>query len=137
MSRYTHYIYLYREDRVAQAVSWYIAAVSGVFTSVNRGKDGKTDPLAVKYNRDEIGRRVALIASADQRWRTYFEQQGIDALMIKTEDMLASGGMRATVRSIFKHLGISAPRSFKTQFTLEKLVNPLKAEFIDRYNAGD
>lgn len=137
MGRYTHFIYLYREDIVAQAVSWYIAAISGVFTSVNLGKEGKGDPFTVAYDRDEIGRRIAKIISADQRWHDYFKLKDIDPLLIKTEDMQASGGMRSTVREVFKHLGLTAPRSFKTQFELQRMDNPLKAEFIERYNAGD
>ena len=137
LKRYTHFIYLYREDVVAQAVSWYIAAKSGVFTSVNRNAPGKGDPLAVAYDRAEIAQRIERITDADNRWRTYFEAHAIDALWINTEAMVAKGGMTKAVRAIYKHLGIAAPRVFKTQHTLQKMDNPLKAEFVERYNVGD
>lgn len=134
LGRFTHFIYLRRRNRLAQAVSWYIAAQSGVFTSANGGKPGKGDPLVVPYNRAEIDKRLARIEAASQRWMYWFSLNGIEPLFVTYEKMEAD--ISETVQRVLRFLGIDAP-DMPIEFTLQKQVNPLKAEFIARYKDGE
>lgn len=134
LRRFTHFIYLHRQNKLAQSVSWYIAAQSGVFTSTNRGKPDKGDPLAVSYDCLEIDMRLARIEAASKRWMFWFSRNEIDPLFVTYEEMEAD--MSEAVQRILHFLDVDAV-DVPIQYTLQKQVNSLKAEFIARYKAGE
>lgn len=133
LGRYTDYIHLQRKDMVAQSVSWWVAAWSGVFTSVNAGKPDKKNPADTPYDYDQILRRYKSIEADNTRWRNHFKDRGIKPLVVYYETMQRPGGMSATVKRIFKHLGLAKPANIITEVTLERQPMPLKQVFIERF----
>lgn len=133
MARYTHHILLTRSDVVAQAVSLWIAAWSGVYTSVNAHQPHKKDPLQAPYSFKDIVKRIDRIKMETRRWRTWYAQQGITALELVYEDMAAPGEMVKTAQRIFEFLGLKPPAQIETALTLRPQTNPLKASYAARF----
>jgi LPS sulfotransferase NodH len=132
---YTHHIFLRRADTVAQAVSLWIAAWSGVYTSVNAGKPHKKNPLDVPYKYHEIDKRVKRIKREEMRWLRWYAAQDISPHIVYYEEMAKPGGMEQVVRGIFDYLGVQAPDTINTQLNLHLQTNPLKASYVARFLA--
>lgn len=134
LARFTHFIYLRRRDVLAQAISWYIAGYSGVFTSENLGKPGKKNPLDVLYDRDAIKCRLERIFIANARWKDYFKARDITPLKISYEDLRVD--MAGNVGRVLNFLGVSR-EDVRIKYSLQQQINPLKAEFARRYRNGE
>jgi len=131
LERYTHFIWLKRDDVVAQAVSLWIAAWSGVYTSKNAGLPGKKDPTQVPYDAAQIIKRHFRIDDENRRWGNWFNQMGIRPLELSYEYMHMT--MEGTIIDVFTHLGVGRPENIATEFSLRLQENPLKQQFIDRF----
>lgn len=101
------FVYLTREDRVAQAISEYIADRSGVWHRDSKGEvfrsrgGGDPDP---PYDEAEIRERVNALIQTEADWERYFAERSIDPLRITYEQFVADAD--ATVRAIAGHVGV-------------------------------
>ena len=120
--QFNQVVWLYRQDEIAQAVSWYMAINSGKWTSKNDQKR----PFP-NYNFSHIAWFVGKIRSYNERTRHFIETSGLEyRAKISYEHIV--GDLDSAVGAI---LGSGDEFSFKP--TLERQNNPLKAEFIERF----
>lgn len=129
MSQFTHVLHLYREDDIAQAVSWYMALGSGKWTSENEQKR----PFP-EYNYRRIAWHLGIIRSFNARTTAYCELMGIDRRPMCYE-VFTSAIKEWGVQEAINHCGIDyqLPDEWEPKPTLQKQENPLKQEYIERF----
>jgi trehalose 2-sulfotransferase len=96
----TTYIYITRDDKIAQAVSMAKALQTDAWTS--RMEDG-SKPVLI-YNPQMIAHCLADIEQQDLAWRQWFESQNITPFIV-TYDKLTSN-TAGVIRSIIELLGV-------------------------------
>lgn len=129
LSKFTHHIFLERDDISAQAVSWHIAERSGVYHSLNQGN---VSPMSIPYSQDEIASREAQIVAFNKRWYEWYRAHKANIYVITYEDMRKE--LLKVLKSIFQFLEITpAPTTLPTGTTISKLDNPRQGEYAERY----
>jgi len=112
---HSDFIYLIREDLLAQAISYHFARLTGEWgfdgTVTTEKWDGKFDDL------DAIDRQVETLIREEQGWRSFFAQNGISPLVITYEllcrrpaDILLAIGTHCRVPTEQLRLGYREPR---------------------------
>jgi LPS sulfotransferase NodH/glycosyltransferase involved in cell wall biosynthesis len=101
-----HFIHLYREDLLAQAVSIHISRQTGRW-----GLDASvTTPPAEKpnfFDVDMIDGQMRSLAESDANWRIFFSRNDISPLRFSYEQL--KGDLRGTLRTIVDCFGLDAP----------------------------
>lgn len=98
------YVWIVRADKVRQAVSWAIAAQTGIYHAAQPGADAAPEPTFDFTLIDNLHR---LIHEGEAGWRAYFEANGITPLEIVYESFVAD--YAGTVRRILNFLAIDNP----------------------------
>jgi len=80
-------VYIYRSDRISQAVSLERAARSGVWTDEKGAWQATDAPIEYRYRR--LWRRLRRILAIEKAWEQYFEHRSIDPLAVRFEDLVA------------------------------------------------
>lgn len=116
------WIWLSREDKIAQAISSLKAHESGVWHVIpdNKSKaDYKPFPGVVhesEYNfdieidLDDIPKRMALYYALDKIWERYFDRYDILPLRITYEDYIAPESWADLIERVFDFLGVDCPK---------------------------
>jgi LPS sulfotransferase NodH len=92
------WVVITREDRVAQAVSWYRALQTGRWAATQRAW------LPPVYDRARIAALEARIAAMEARWDAVFAARGVAPLRLTTEALVADPA--GTVRAVLAHVGV-------------------------------
>ena len=95
-------VWLHREQRLEQAISWYRATASGVW----HVRAGHRSQVAPPFDRTEIIRFLEIIQEREREWTNWFSDQGILPLEVVYEQ--ACLDPLATVRAIAEHVGVSS-----------------------------
>lgn len=127
------YIHLSREDRVAQAVSLYKAAHTGLW---HRAADGsemeRTAPHQdAGYDAERIGASVAELSAQDRGWREWFAEHGIAPLQLEYEDL--SRDPRFGLRKVLTALGRDASLADDSAPTTARLADEESARWVARF----
>jgi LPS sulfotransferase NodH len=101
-----HYIYLYREDLLAQAVSFHVSLLTGRW-GVGNTVTTQAVQNAQFFDNGLIENRLQIIADQDKEWRLFFARNGIFPLFISYETIKAD--LPATLREIVAHTKIELP----------------------------
>ncbi len=127
------FVYLSRDDKLAQAVSLVKAEQTGLWhiapdgTEVERlGPSGEP-----AYDFQRLRRKVAELETHDAAWNPWFEEQGIEPLRIGYEALSADPA--AGLGAICNALGIVAPRADEVRPGVAKLADAVSRDWIDRY----
>jgi hypothetical protein len=128
-----HYIHLYREDTVRQAVS--------LFKAINTQKwwDREGEPLSGTYelspdafNFAEIDALVHEMANREQKWWRYFKQRSIEPFTIKYEHF--EDNYESTILQVLDYLKLEPPAGFKlSPPKLKKQADLLSEEWVRKY----
>lgn len=129
------YIYLYRQDKVAQAVSLVRAEQSGLW---HRKADGS------EYERTGIGQALAYDAAAiaeahktfqrnEVEWRNWFDTEQITPLHLTYEDMAENP--IAQVQRVLDFLGCDATEIPVIHPALGKLADETSAAWVAQFRA--
>jgi LPS sulfotransferase NodH len=95
------WIWLWRRDTVAQAVSWYVAEATNRW-HLSTHEDCL--PLGrIDYDFFSILAKVMIIGANQANWQAYFDVLGIKPLMLVYEDLVANPS--ACIAEIFRLLG--------------------------------
>ncbi len=95
------WIWIRREDRVAQAVSWARALQTGRWASHQRAL------RPAIYRSRQISRLLHTIEASERAWQEFFERGGIEPLELVYEELVVSPA--ASVAAVLTRLGVSAP----------------------------
>lgn len=120
------FVFTYREDTLAQAVSWARAIQTQKFTSRDEG-NGR-EPEYLFWLIDAL---LGDIHAHNLGWESWFERFGIHPLRVKYEDVLADPA--GQVREVLRHLGVAEPRriTIASQFSPQR--DGLNAEWRERW----
>lgn len=121
------WVLLTREDRVAQAVSWHRALLSGRWAAEQR------PTLPAVYDRRAIQRRLDVIAAHEAAWRVWFDHHQITPLELRYEALIADP--QAAVRSVLTAIGADAPAPTGA-LPMTRQADATSAAWIDRFRAG-
>ncbi len=129
------YIYLRREDKVAQAVSRAMAEQTGLWHRAADGRElERTAPAAEPvYDADLIASHVAALSDLDEAWARWFHAEGIDPLRLSYEELAAAPG--AQLRRILMRLGLDPAAADGVVPSVAKLADEVSAAWVRRFRA--
>ena len=129
---HTGYIYLRRDDVLAQAVSWHRAEQTNVWHQTEREKP-KQPEQEPSYDFDQICKLVQTIEEHNSAWLTWFASVGIQPHMVRYEDF--DGNPVGVACEILEFLGLKLPPRCLIRAHQKRLADELNAQWIDRYRA--
>lgn len=125
------YIWLRRNDKVAQAVSWYKAIESGQFLKVQGGATRETPNETLQFDFDKIRTYLSALTSYDNSWKHFFSSNGIQPLTISYEDL--SLDYTKSIKAALDFIGgVDGPVVIRPT-VFEKLADAQSAEWVQRY----
>lgn len=130
------FVYLRRDDTLAQAVSWLRAEQTGTWYVGGHGEIGSTAPIGgglPAYDPARIGELVRTIDDHNTAWRQWFAAAGVRPLAVRYEELHAD--MVGTVGAILAFLGRPLPAGRTLTAHHRRQVDRLNAEWIERYRA--
>ncbi len=129
---HTAFIYLQRDDILAQAVSWHRAEQTNVWHQTDQevSKQPEQEP---RFDFDQICKLVQLIEDHNLAWRTWFASVVIQPHMVRYEDLDADPV--GVVCEILDFLGLKLPPGRLIKTPHRRLADELNVQWIDRYRA--
>lgn len=128
----TRFVYLWRDDVLAQAVSWLRAEQTGVWfqTAQPERRQPAREP---HFDLDRIQHLVHLIGAHNAAWREWFDSAGIEPHPVRYERLAADPA--GVARDVLGFLGLRnlAGREIRVQH--RRLADELSADWIHRYRA--
>jgi LPS sulfotransferase NodH len=102
-------VWIRRQDRVAQAVSFYRATMTHVWRVRLDGRPRRLPmqpiPEALPYDFDTIARRLRTIERCDAAWATFLADQRLPFLEVTYEEVAAD--LRSAVLRVLDFMGIA------------------------------
>lgn len=99
----SHFLFLYRKDLVAQAVSLHVSLLTGVW-----GFDGTVTTEIESYSHlkdvHHVARCAKLIKQENEKWHNFFNHRRITPLVVCYEDFVAD--QPGSVKRIAQYLGL-------------------------------
>ena len=129
---HTGFVYLYRDDVLAQAVSWHRAEQTDVWHR-NDQEDSKQPEQDASFDFDQICKLVQTIEEHNSAWRAWFASVGIRPHIVRYEDLDADPVGVAC--EILDFLGLKLPPGRLIKARNRRLADQLNAQWIDRYRA--
>lgn len=120
------FVWVRRDDIVAQAVSWAKAVQTGRW----HHWDGRGSASAPAYDRAQIDELVREAAGHDAGWRAWFAANEIEPFVIRFEDLVADSV--STTRAVLDFLGVAAGEVPVAELTV-KSSDGVNDEWIARY----
>lgn len=130
---HTRFIYLHRDDVLAQAVSWHRAEQTNVWHQTDQ-EEPKPPEQQPRFDFDEIRKLVQTIEEHNSAWRAWFASVGIQPHMVRYEDLDADPV--GVAREVLDFLGLKLPSGCQIKTRNRRLADELNAQWIDRYRAG-
>jgi trehalose 2-sulfotransferase len=125
------HVYITREDRLRQAISWARAIQTHRWSSEQEVYDDNHEI----FRREQIDRMIAGITERERRWEALFADCGADPLRITYEELVARP--EETVAAVLGHIGVEDPVGVRLAGpTLRRQADGLTEEWVSRYRAG-
>jgi LPS sulfotransferase NodH len=124
------YVWLTRRDKVRQGISFYRALETKLWRSSDEPAGVMVDP---PFDYRAIDRLVQLSKDEDDAWRGYFQEHGIQALIIAYEDLAQDPDREARRVLTFLDLPIASdsPRLWRHSRQADSVTD----EWVERYHA--
>ncbi len=123
------YIYISRDDKVAQAVSLAMALQTDAWTS--RMEEGAPKPT-LRYDREMIAHCLIDIEQQDATWRRWFEDHNVTPFQVNYYDL--SSDADGVVRSIVELLGVQNDEPDEVDVPpANKQADETNQEWIERF----
>jgi LPS sulfotransferase NodH len=119
------YLFLTREDALAQAVSWWKAMTSGKWT------DGRPVTGQAAFDFAGIDDRLRQVEVHTERWRRWFAANDVRPLELSYERVAADP--TAAVREALAHVGVAVPAGLAIEPQTERQSDEVNEEWIRRY----
>lgn len=126
------YIFLHRDDLVAQAVSRAKAERSGLWHKFADGTDRErvSKYHEPKYDRDQISKFIGEVTKDNSRWEAWFAHNEVSPLRISYESLAESP--QATLDRILDDFGLSRSKAY---IKSKKLFDEVNQTWISRYRS--
>jgi LPS sulfotransferase NodH len=124
------FIYLYREDVLAQAVSWSRAEQTNVWyeTIDGRGDQGGADPC---FDRTQIDELLSAIEEHNRAWQDWFTAADVRPYEVRYEDL--ERDPRTTTCGVLGYLGLELAPGGAIEVRHRQLADRVNGEWIARY----
>jgi trehalose 2-sulfotransferase len=119
------YVFLSREDTLAQAVSWWKAIGSGKWV------DEESPAAEPRFDAAGITGRARRIGDHNQAWRRWFEANGVEPLHVTYEELAADPAR--TARRVLGHVGVDVSDNLHVEPRTERQADAVNDEWIRRY----
>lgn len=126
----TRFIYLRRDDVLAQAVSWQRAEQTDVWHQTV-GEESKQPEGEPRFHFDQIRELAEMIEEHNAAWGAWFASVGIQPHMVRYEDLDADPV--GVAREVLAFLGLELPAGRPIKTRNRRLADELSARWIDRY----
>ena len=129
---HTGFIYLHRDDVLAQAVSWYRAEQTNVWHQTDQ-EEAKQPEQEPRFDFDQIRKFVQTIEEHNSAWREWFASVRIQPHIVRYEDLDADP--IGVACEILDFLGLKLPPGHLIKTRHRRMADELNAQWIDRYRA--
>jgi LPS sulfotransferase NodH len=119
------YLWLTRDDKLAQAVSWWRAKVTRVWLDDD---EQVAEPV---FDFDAIDERLRMAHDHDAAWQRWFDENGITPHRITYEELVADPA--PVVRRALAYLGVDAPAGFAPTTRTRRQADSQNDEWMRRY----
>ena len=131
----TLFVHLTRPDKLDQAISRVRAEQTGLW---HRNADGSelerlSPPAEPHYDPGAIARHRDDLAAQDAAWTAWFEDEGIDPLRIRYDDL--AGDPRGTLARVLTALGFDPETAGSVQPPTAKLADTVSRDWRRRFEA--
>jgi trehalose 2-sulfotransferase len=120
--------WIWREDAVAQAVSWAKATQTGVWYDHVSGQPA----VQAEFDFDQIERLLREVADHNEAWRHWFAANQIEPLGIRYEDLASDKA--GTTRRALAFLGLEIPDDLPIVEQTRSQRDALNDEWIKRFH---
>jgi len=129
----TRFVFLKREDVLAQAVSWLRAEQTGTWFIGGNGEISGSagSGQAPSFDADGIRHFVEVIREHNAAWEAWFASWRIQPHVVRYEELDLD--MVATTRGILDFLGLNAPKGCTIAARHQRQADELSREWIKRY----
>lgn len=130
------FVYLYREDSLAQAVSWLRAEQTHAWYEGGSGEitdpgAPRTAPGRAAYDAAAITALLHTVEEHHAAWLDWFSAHGVRPLTVRYEDLDADMG--GVVHGVLAHLGVTPPPDVTIAPRHRRQADGLNEEWIRRY----
>ncbi|MFJ6086391.1 Stf0 family sulfotransferase [Streptomyces sp. NPDC092369] len=128
------FVYQYRDDVLAQAVSWLRAEQTGVWFLGGKGEisgGGGDVDARPRFDRAAITRILRTIEEHNAGWERWFEVYGIQPHRIRYEDL--SADPHAVTHGVLDFLGLALPSGGRITPSHRRQADQLNQEWAARY----
>ncbi|MFJ4784372.1 Stf0 family sulfotransferase [Streptomyces sp. NPDC088794] len=128
------FVYLRRDDVLAQAVSWLRAEQTGVWFVGGKGEIGGGAggiDAQPRFDRDAVTRLLRTIEEHNAGWERWFEAYGIQPHRIRYEDL--SADPHAVTHGVLDFLGLALPTGRRITPSHRRQADRLNQEWAERY----
>ncbi|MFI7540359.1 Stf0 family sulfotransferase [Actinoplanes sp. NPDC049599] len=125
----SRFVYLWREDVLAQAVSWLRAEQTRTWWTGDPGGTGGRP----RYDADAITGLLATIAGHNAAWRAWFDRYGVTPYEITYERLTAD--LAGGTRGILAHLGLDPAAGRPVRPRHRRQADRLNEDWVRRYRA--
>ncbi|MGW4498725.1 Stf0 family sulfotransferase [Micromonospora sp. NPDC004336] len=133
----SRFVFLRRDDVLAQAVSWLRAEQTGAWFVGGNGEisGAAATGRAPRFDADAIGRLVETITEHNAAWEAWFAARGIRPHAVRYAELAAD--MVATTRGILDFLGLDVPAGAAHRIVARhaRQSDDLNRQWIRRYRA--
>jgi LPS sulfotransferase NodH len=128
------FVYLRRDDVLAQAVSWLRAEQTGVWFVGGKGEIGGGGggiDAQPRFDRDAVTRILRTIEEHNAGWERWFEAYGVHPHRIRYEDL--SADPHAVTHGVLDFLGLALPTGRRITPSHRRQADRLNQEWVERY----
>ena len=129
---HTGFVYLRRDDVLAQAVSWHRAEQTNLWHRTGR-EEPQGPQRKARFDFDRIRGLVQTIEEHNSAWRAWFVRVGIQPHLVRYEDLDSDPVGEAV--GVLDFLGLELPPGRAIETSHRRLADELSAEWIERYRA--
>jgi LPS sulfotransferase NodH len=131
----TLFVYLTREDKLDQAISYVKAKQTGLWHMAPDGTEIErlSEPREALYDKVAISRQLELFKKMETEWRVWFERECIDSLTITYDEL--SAAPYATLSRLRKALGLENEPSLEITPPTAKLADVINRDWAERFRS--
>src|SRR5262245_61764694 len=122
------FVWMTREDTIAQAVSWWKAMSTGKWMGT------QTARADAEYDEVGITGRLRRIEADSRSWSRWFAANEIESLHVVYEELAADP--TGQVRRVLEHIGVDVPADLVVVPRTERQADAVSAEWIEHYRAA-
>jgi len=131
----TLFIYLTRENKLEQAISYVKASQTGLWHQAPDGTELErlSAPQEPVYDGGKIAQHLNELTALDEGWRDWFTQESINAMRITYEEL--SADPTTVLATILEQLGLDAATAKGIDPGVAKLADAISRNWAERFLA--